>query len=88
MSHWNYRVVRETFADDNGVGYIFGIAEVHYNENDEPVAYAKTKALGETEEELVEDWNMMADAFNNPTLTEDDFAAPTDAEMKEYGVSE
>ena len=84
MTHWNYRIVRETYADDNGVGYGFGIAEVHYNEDDEPVAYAFTKPFGETEQELTDDWNAMADAFNEPILIEEDFAAPTEEEIDEF----
>jgi len=89
MSRWNYRIVQITDMDLSGVGYSYVIARVYYNDKGEPVAYtAGVNAYGETLEELGTDWNAMADAFNNPTLGEEDFAVPTDAEMKEYGVEE
>ena len=37
VSHWNYRVLAKTLKNVNDVH--FGIYEVHYDENDEPIGF-------------------------------------------------
>ena len=85
MSKWNYRIVQITDMDLSGVGYSYIIARVYYNDKGVPVAYtADVNAYGETLDELGKDWNAMADAFNSDTLTEEDFACPSQEEIDEY----
>jgi len=68
---WNYRVImlpkdaEDSFSEDT-----FVIREVFYDENDEIEFWMEEDSvpLGETFEELADDFDLMAEAFEKPIL--------------------
>jgi hypothetical protein len=70
FKYWNYRLIRQ---NENSVE----IYEVHYDENDKPVAYAETGPIwGETVDEVSKVIDMMREAINKPVLESEIFGAP------------
>lgn len=71
MSHWNHRVIRQHVGSEQ-VGYEiqYGIHEVHYDEDGEPVGHTVDAIgiVGETYRETAEEWMRFARAFEKPIL--------------------
>lgn len=70
--YWNYRVVATTHPND----YVeYAIHEVYYTEEDELYLYTEEPVgfVGESVEELKRAYEMAAEAFNAPVLTDQDF---------------
>ena len=68
---WNYRLVEVKV----GGGTYIGICEVYY-ENGNKILYRTenfVKLSGECLEDVKEDYNLIAEAFNKPILTDKDF---------------
>jgi hypothetical protein len=65
--HWNYRVLRfaTNFPEEP---FYLEIKEVHYDENDKPVAYGDTTVMGETIEDLTWTLNKMKEALEKPII--------------------
>lgn len=70
MSHWNYRVLKQVYAGDQGNEEYFGIHEVYYDDNDKPHSCSTDamRPFGETVEELQRDLELMQKAFEKPVL--------------------
>ena len=69
---WNHRIIKAKY--DNGEIY-YGIYEVYYGKDDSLEGYTEKPedVTGESLEDLKEYYEMMADAFKQPILDEDDF---------------
>ena len=69
MNYWNYRVVQlgNHVLDDEA--WVYGICEVHYDENDKPVA--RTEPVPVIGEQPAAVLKMMQQALLKPFLKED-----------------
>lgn len=70
---WNYRIIRRTW-DEHGVE-TYAIHSVHYNEKDDPtlVSTKPYSVIGQTLEELKDDFEMQRVAFGKPILDYENF---------------
>lgn len=70
---WNYRIIRRTY-DEYGVE-TYTIHSVHYNEKGDPtlVSTEPSSVMGQTLEELKDDFDMQRVAFGKPILDYEDF---------------
>lgn len=81
---WNYRVVKKLYGKRDEKGKIlepdseynstsYGIHEVYYDENNKAFMCTQdaVEPFGDTVEELMKCWLMMAEAFNKPILDYD-----------------
>lgn len=63
---WNNRVIVDR---DEEFGDTYMVAEVYYNDNDEPVGYCDSMAnVGDSIEELRESLKMLNEAFNQDVI--------------------
>ncbi len=67
ISHWNHRVVRRSWGDDE---YSYGIHEVYYNVDGSVSSMTKdpTNPRGEDIEELKWSLKKMTECLNHPVL--------------------
>ena len=91
MSHWNYRVCKETYSkgtQDEEPG--FTIREAYYNSNGEIWAVTEdgARSYGESLEELEKAYKQMAEAFAAPVVDIDTIVyAKVDSEgIDKYGI--
>ena len=68
MSHWNYRVMRRQYKNDDDP--VYTIHEVYYNDNGDVEGHTQDAvyAYGNTAEELKADLELMLLAFDKPVL--------------------
>lgn len=71
MRHWNYRVMQRRDEDSEEIGYV--IVEAYYDDNNQlsSVSVGRSSPYGKTREELEKDLELMQEALDMPSLTED-----------------
>ena len=73
---WSYRVLKQQYEGKGGESSAlveYGIVEVYFEKDGEPVGYCDPHVLGDTVDELRRVLAMMRDAIDKPVLETSDF---------------